>query len=288
MIELRDITVKRSGTTVLDSLSLVVPSASFVSVLGESGAGKSTLLAVISGLLPQDSGQVLFDGEPIDDVPTYKRKVAVVFQDSRLFPNMSVAENVAFPLRMQGVPKVQRLQAASETLASVQLEGMERRAPSELSGGQRQRVALARALAGRPSAILLDEPFSGLDESLRDEMRQLVLALHEETGTTMLMVTHDAREALMMSDEMAYLSQGRVVQFGPPADILQHPAAEEVAASFGSTMAIEGAVNNGQFTCRKLTVPARGLGSGPAVLLRTHDGVVVVHALSDADAAPTQ
>lgn len=285
MIELKDISVKRNGASVLDSLSLVVPSASFVSVLGESGAGKSTLLSVISGLLPQDSGQVLFDGEVIDDVPTHKRKVAVVFQDSRLFPNMTVAENVAFPLRMQGVAKEERLQAASETLASVQLEGMEGRSPSELSGGQRQRVALARALAGNPSAILLDEPFSGLDESLRDEMRHLVLALHEETGTTMLMVTHDAREALMMSDEMAYLAQGRVVQFGTPADILQHPAAEEVAASFGSTLAIEGAVENGQFTCRKLAVPAPGCANGPAVLLRTHDGSVDVHALSGAEAS---
>lgn len=302
-ISLDSVSLATKGTPRLVDVSFEVPGGSFISVLGASGAGKSTLLGVVSGLIPQDSGRVLFDGRPVDDVPAYRRDVAVVFQDARLFPNMNALDNVAFPLKVRGVGRRERRERAAAMLAQVQLEGMGRRGVHELSGGQRQRVALARALVAGPRAVLLDEPFSGLDESLRDDMRRLVLDLHDRLGTTMLMVTHDPMEALVMSDRVAYLSHGRLVQYGTPTDVLLHPVTPEVAESFGAAHALEGRVVQGVFTCGKLQIPlaavaqANGRGSGgcgggcgcggvlppvpdgPAVLLRTASGFVDVHAL---------
>ena len=297
-IALDSVSLATKGIPRLVDVSFEVPDGSFVSVLGASGAGKSTLLGVVSGLIPQDSGHVLFDGRPVDNVPAHRRDVAVVFQDARLFPNMNALDNVAFPLKVRGVGRASRRERAAAMLAQVQLEGRGRRGVHELSGGQRQRVALARALVAGPRAVLLDEPFSGLDESLRDDMRRLVLDLHERLGTTMLMVTHDPMEALVMSDRVAYLSHGRLVQYGAPADVLLHPATPEVAESFGAARALEGQVVRGVFACGKLQIPlaavaqANGRGDGcgcagvlppvsdgPAVLLRTASGFVDVHAL---------
>lgn len=297
-ISLDSVSLATKGTPRLVDVSFEVPGGSFVSVLGASGAGKSTLLGVVSGLIPQDSGRVLFDGRPVDDVPAYRRDVAVVFQDARLFPNMNALDNVAFPLKVRGVGRRERRERAAAMLAQVQLEGMGRRGVHELSGGQRQRVALARALVAGPRAVLLDEPFSGLDESLRDDMRRLVLDLHDRLGTTMLMVTHDPMEALVMSDRVAYLSHGRLVQYGTPTDVLLHPATPEVAESFGAARALEGQLRQGVFACGRLRVPLAAVGQangcgdgcgfagvlpqvpdGPAVLLRTASGFVDVHAL---------
>ena len=273
------ISLTLAGKTILDNISFEVADGEFVSVLGESGAGKSTTLKIVAGLLPQDAGTVSFDGEIVDDVPTHKRSCAIVFQDIRLFPNMSVRDNVAFPLKMQGVAKQERLARADELLEAVRLEGMGKRHTYELSGGQQQRVALARALAGRPRAILLDEPFSGLDEQLREEMRELVLSLHERFGMTSLMVTHDPDEALTMSDRIVYLSNGVLQQDGAPADLLLHPANDTVAACFGDTAAIEGVVADGTFRVGKLVVPAPDVRNGPAVLVRVKGGTPFVHAL---------
>ncbi len=293
-IALDSVSLATKGTPRLIDVSLEVPDGSFVSVLGASGAGKSTLLGVVSGLIPQDGGHVLFDGRPVDDLPAHRRDVAVVFQDARLFPNMNALDNAAFPLKVRGVGRKERRERAAAMLAQVQLEGMGRRGVHELSGGQRQRVALARALVADPRAVLLDEPFSGLDESLRDDMRRLVQDLHGRLGTTMLMVTHDPMEALVMSDRVAYLSHGRLVQYGAPADVLLHPATPEVAESFGAARALEGRVAQGVFICGKLRVSlgqvaqANGagragalpqVGDGPAVLLRTASGIVDVHGL---------
>lgn len=271
--------VKVSGKDAprLDDVCLEVPSGALVSVLGPSGAGKSTLLGVVSGLVAQDAGSVLFDSLPVDDVAAHRRNVAVVFQDARLFPNMSVLDNVAFPLKVRGVGRARRREQARRMLADVQLEGFGDRRTHELSGGQRQRVALARALVADPGAVLLDEPFSGLDESLRDDMRRLVLDLHERTGTTMLMVTHDPFEALAMSDRVVYLSHGTVVQDDEPGRLLASPATPEVAAGLGGTRALEGRVEDGAFSRGKLRIDAPGVPDGPAVLLRTSDGVVRVH-----------
>lgn len=282
-IELRGVGLRTGGVRRLDGVDLEVADGAFASVLGVSGAGKSTLLGVVAGLTAQDEGEVLFDGAPVDGLPAHRRGVAVVFQDARLFPHMSALDNVAFPLKVRGAGRRQRRERAAELLEQVQLGGLGGRSPRELSGGQRQRVALARALAADPRAVLLDEPFSGLDERLRDDMRRLVLDLHGRLGTTMLMVTHDPAEALTMSDTVAYMSAGRVVQAGRPADLLLDPATPEVAAGFGTTLALEGEVRGGAFACGRLRVDLARLGdgaaqapAGPAALLRFADGCVRV------------
>ena len=284
-LALDNITLTLDGKRILDDISFEVHDGEFVSVLGESGAGKSTTLKVIAGIIYQDKGRVLFDGQAIDDEPAHKRGCAIVFQDIRLFPNMNVRDNVAFSLKMQHVGKQERYRIADEMLEAVQLAGMGDRRTHELSGGQQQRVALARALAGKPRAMLLDEPFSGLDEQLRDDMRRLVLDLHERFGMTTLMVTHDPDEALVMSDRIVYFSEGRLLQEGAPADILLHPAHEAVSACFGDTSAIRGAVRNGVFETGKLRVDAPAVSDGDAVLVRVKDGGVFVHALADATGA---
>lgn len=295
-LTLENIDLKLGGKDILHDVSFNVQDGRFVSVLGESGAGKSTTLKVIAGLLPQDSGRVLFSGACVDDMPTHKRNTAIVFQDIRLFPNMDVRQNVAFPLKMRKVARAERLATAERMLAAVQLEGFGARRTYELSGGQQQRVAVARALAAKPDALLLDEPFSGLDEQLRAEMRQLVSRLHEEFGMTSLMVTHDADEALTMSDRIIYMSDGRVVQEGAPADLLLHPASDVVRAAFNDASSIEGRVESGIFTSGKLNVPVAELGAtsrldatsshegetipdGPAVLVRVPDRTPFVHPL---------
>ena len=278
-IELDDIRVVRGGRTVIDGMSLAVPEGAFASILGPSGAGKSTLLGVVSGLLVQDGGSVRFDGRAVDALPAHKRGVAMVFQDARLFPHMSAGDNVAFPLKARGVAKAERRAEAEEWLARVQLAGFAGRRVQELSGGQKQRVALARALAAHPRALLLDEPFSGLDEALRETMRRLVRRLHEETGVTTLMVTHDAMEALVMSDTVTYVHEGGIAQAGSPAELLLHPTAACVAESFGGARALEGTVRSGAFARGCLQVPAPGVADGPAVLVRTAAGSVAVHAV---------
>lgn len=273
-----DLTLK--GKKILDDVGFEVADGQFVSILGESGAGKSTTLKVIAGILPQDSGQVLFDGVCVDDIPTHKRNTATVFQDIRLFPHMDVQQNIAFPLKMRKASKTERVETADRMLDAVQLEGMGGRRPSELSGGQQQRVALARALAAHPRALLLDEPFSGLDEQLRAEMRQLVSQLHREFSMTSLMVTHDPDEALVMSDRIIYMNDGCVIQHGTPAELLLHPASPLVRAAFNDSSSIEGTVAQGQFTSGKLTVPAPDVPDGPAVLVRVPDREPFVHPLS--------
>lgn len=278
-LSLENITLSLGGKTILDDVSFTIGDGRFTSILGESGAGKSTTLKVISGLLPQDSGRVLFDGTCVDDVPTHKRDVAIVFQDIRLFPNMDVAQNVAFPLKMRKVGKAERMKVAEEMLVAVHLEGFGNRRTYELSGGQQQRVALARALAAKPRALLLDEPFSGLDEQLREDMRRLVSSLHEQFNMTSLMVTHDPDEALTMSDSIIFMNEGRLVQKGSPCEMLLDPSHETVETCFGDSAAIEGEVLGGRFISGKLDIPAQGTPDGPAVLVRVPDREPFVHSL---------
>ena len=274
-IELDRVSLTAKGTPILRDICLRVEEGTFTSVLGASGAGKSTLLGVISGLVEQTAGSVAFDGRPVDAVPAHRRDVAVVFQDARLFPHLNALENIMFPLKVRGVGRSRCRERAEELLAAVQLAGLGGREIRELSGGQRQRVALARALAPRPGAVLLDEPFSGLDESLRDDMRRLVLELHESMGITMVMVTHDPLEALVMSDQVIYLADGRVVESGAP-DALLRSSNPLVSASFGGAAAVEGAVERGTFVRGRLQVEAHGTPDGTAILVRTADGSIRV------------
>lgn len=255
----------KRARTVLGDVSFSVPDGAFCSLLGESGAGKSTILKVIAGILLQDGGSVLFDGAPVDGLPAHRRGIGFVFQDVRLFPHMTVEENVAYPLRMAGVGKRERLARAGELLERVQLPGFGPRRVQTLSGGQAQRVALARALAAAPAALLLDEPFSGLDESLRDDMRSLLLRLHREDGLTVLMVTHDANEAIMMSDRIVALDGGHISQIGTPEELYRRPATAKIAACFGDCSVLKGCVKSERFILDGIVLPALGIGDGPAV-----------------------
>ncbi len=306
-IDLDHIGLSAKGTPLLRDVCASVPHGAFVSILGESGAGKTTLLRVVSGLAVQDEGRVLFDGQAVDDMPASRRGISMVFQDARLFPNMSVLDNVAFPLKVRGAKRAARREQAAHMLEKVQLTGLGERRAHEISGGQRQRVALARALVAAPGAVLMDEPFSALDESLRDDMRELVLALHAELGLTVLMVTHDPVEAVTMSDQVIYMAGGAVEQAGTGADILMRPATDHVRSCFKDTVAIEGVVERDgtsagerggagaassagvasnpataaaprAFRARKLRVPCEA-PCGAALLVRTRAGVTTVKPL---------
>ena len=197
---------------VIKDVSLSVNQGEFLSLLGPSGCGKTTLMKAVAGILPAQGGRILLDGEDITSLPIHKRGTVIVFQDMRLFPHMTVEENVAFPLKMQGVSRF-RAAGTGQGPAGKSPDGrIPGRRPSELSGGQQQRAALARALAARPRLLLLDEPFSALDENLREDMRNLVLQLQREFHMTVILVTHDREEALSMSDRIALMFSGRLVQ----------------------------------------------------------------------------
>ena len=204
-LDINNLTVELNGHLVLEDLSLRVAEGEFIAIVGHSGCGKSTLLKTIAGINEVKSGTIVLDDEVINNIPAYKRGAVIVFQDMRLFPHMTVAENVAYPLKIRGAGKAERIEAAKKYLSYVQLDGLEDRRIDQLSGGQQQRVALARALAAEPKLLLLDEPFSSLDEELREDMRQLIMGLHKELGMTTIMVTHDIHEAESMSDRVIRL-----------------------------------------------------------------------------------
>ena len=247
-LEIKDLSVELNKTRILKGIDLGIEDGEYLSLLGPSGCGKSTLLKTIAGLIPVSGGTVSLGGEIINEVPAYKRGTVIVFQDMRLFPNMTVAENVAYPLRIKGMNKSERLRKAEEYLGYVRLDGLGDRKISRLSGGQQQRVALARALASEPQIVLLDEPFSSLDENLREDMRKLVKDLHRRFHMTTVMVTHDRQEALAMADRVAIMFDGQIVQDGTPDEILMHPADERVSQYFGNNSYIRGIIRSGVFT----------------------------------------
>lgn len=255
-LEIEKLSVALEGRDILRNVSLQVEDGEFLALLGPSGCGKTTLLKAVAGLVALRSGRVRLGGEDITALPPHRRGVVILFQDIRLFPHMSAAENVAFPLRMRGVGRLARLAQAEDLLARVRLPGYGARQVGSLSGGERQRVALARALAARPRLLLLDEPFSALDESLREDMRSLVLSLHREFHVTTVLVTHDRREALRMSDRVALLFQGEIDQCGTAEEVYLHPATRRGADYFGGCTYLDGEVRGSVFRCGLLTLPA--------------------------------
>ncbi len=270
-LEIRDISVSYDADVVLNRLSLSVREGEFLSLLGPSGCGKSTLLKTIAGLLVPSEGSIRLDGREITRCPVHKRGTVVVFQDMRLFPHMNVENNVAFPLKMQGVGKAERLEIAREILRTVQMDGFAHRLPGELSGGQQQRVALARVLAAKPKLLLLDEPFSALDENLREDMRALVLNLHREFGMTTILVTHDRQEALSMSHRIAVMEEGVILQMDTPEEVYHHPASRRVAEFFGNCTWLRGSIKNGIFHSGQLQLPAAYRDGAYDMLLRPHN-----------------
>ena len=244
-VVLDQLTKSYHSELVVDKLSLVMPSAEITALLGPSGCGKTTTLKMIAGLIRPTSGEILFDGKSMLGISAEKRQAVMVFQNYLLFPHLTVEENVGFGLKMRGESKTVIRSKVGEFLNLVQLEGMEKRRPSQLSGGQQQRVALARALIVEPRLLLLDEPLSNLDAYLRDEMRELIRQIQRQTGITTMIVTHDQEEAVVLADQIALIFDGKLAQLGDPTRFYERPATEQVARFFGGTNFIAGSVQAG-------------------------------------------
>jgi spermidine/putrescine transport system ATP-binding protein len=229
-----DACTKAFGDTVaVHHVTLRIPGGEFFSMLGPSGCGKTTTLRMIAGFETPDTGRIVLQGVDVTAVTPQKRNVNMVFQHYGLFPHMTVAENVAFGLKIKRLPRTEIETRVRDVMRTVRLEGMEDRRPAQLSGGQQQRVALARALANRPAALLLDEPLGALDLQLRKEMQLELKRLQDATGTTFVYVTHDQEEAMTMSDRIAVMNGGRVEQVATPRELYQHPASPFVAGFIG-------------------------------------------------------
>lgn len=224
----------------LNNVSIEIHQNEFFTLLGPSGCGKTTLLRLIAGFDHPTSGQILLHGDDISLLPPYERPINTVFQNYALFPHMTASENIGFGLLMQGRPKSEIVSTVADMLQLVQMEAMKDRKIAQLSGGQQQRIALARALAPRPKVLLLDEPLSALDLKLRKEMQIELKRLQHETGITFIFVTHDQEEALTMSDNIAVMRNGQVLQVGSPRQIYDHPADRFVADFIGETNIISG------------------------------------------------
>jgi putative spermidine/putrescine transport system ATP-binding protein len=219
----------------VDGVTLDIAEGEFFAMLGPSGSGKTTCLRLIAGFEQPDEGHIEIFGETAEGVPPYKRNVNTVFQDYALFPHMTVGENVAYGLRIKGVPRADREAKARGALAMVKLARYEDRRPAQLSGGQRQRVALARALVNGPKVLLLDEPLGALDLKLREQMQEELKTLQRELGITFVFVTHDQGEALSMADRVAVFNEGKIVQVGVPDDVYERPQSRFVADFVGSS-----------------------------------------------------
>jgi ABC-type Fe3+/spermidine/putrescine transport system ATPase subunit len=259
----------------LRDVALTVEPGAFVTLLGPSGCGKTTLLRIVAGFLQPTAGRILLGSRDVTRLPPHRRPVNTVFQRPTLFPHLDVGENVAFGLRVAGVPQGEIVRRVGEALALVRLEGYERRRSHELSGGQMQRVALARVLVGRPRVLLLDEPLSALDLAIRLEMEVELRRVHRETGATFVYVTHDQREALALSDRIVVFNQGRVEQSGTPEEIYRAPASPFAARFVGdaNVIAVEVAGASGGRTDliigdARLPGPSgASIASGPAWLV---------------------
>jgi spermidine/putrescine ABC transporter ATP-binding subunit len=234
-VEIQDVTKRFGEVVAVDGVSLAIGRGELFALLGPSGCGKTTLLRMIAGFETPDAGTIRIQGQDVTRVPPHKRPVNMVFQQYALFPHLTVAENVGFGLRYQGLASREQARKTGEALALVRLTGFEKRRPDQLSGGQRQRVALARALVLEPQVLLLDEPLAALDPNLRREVQVELKSLQRELGISFVFVTHDREEALAMSDRIAVMSQGRVEQVGSPAGVFESPETEFVARFLGAT-----------------------------------------------------
>lgn len=271
-LSLAHVTHHYGGALAVDDVSLSVAPGELVCLVGPSGCGKSTLLRIIAGLVRQTSGQVFIDGAEVAGERSFvapeKRHVGLMFQDYALFPHLDVLQNVAFGL--SSLPRAQRIRTAMAALEAVGMTRYLRSYPHTLSGGEQQRVALARAMAPRPKIMLMDEPFSGLDRRLRDEVREQTVAVLAESGAATIMVTHDPDEAMLLADRIILMRKGRIVQTGTPEALYYHPVDAEAAEFFSSFNRLHGLVHNGRVATPLGDVAAMKLteGSGAEVLIR--------------------
>lgn len=245
-ISIRGVSKKYGAFTALDGVDLEIESGEFVTLLGPSGSGKTTLLMVLAGFIRPDSGAVSFGDRDVSLTPPHQRDVGMVFQNYALFPHMSVAGNIAYPLKLRNTAKDQIARRVKEALELVQLGDLGDRRIDQLSGGQRQRVALARAIVFEPRILLMDEPLSALDKKLREQMQIEVRHLHQRLGMTTVYVTHDQREALTMSDRIAVIDRGRFRQIGKPRDIYERPQSRFIAEFIGESQFLPVSIRDGK------------------------------------------
>ena len=240
LIRLTNLTMEFDGETVLDGINLYINDHEFLTLLGPSGCGKTTTLRIIGGFLTPTAGEVLFDGQKINDLPPYRRKINTVFQRYALFPHLDVYDNIAFGLRIAKLDPVEIDRRVQEMLDIVSLRGFENRKVTQLSGGQQQRVAIARALVNQPKVLLLDEPLGALDLRLRKDMQNELKRIQQAMGITFIYVTHDQEEALSMSDTIVVMDKGRIQQIGTPEDIYNEPKNAFVADFIGESNILDG------------------------------------------------
>jgi putative spermidine/putrescine transport system ATP-binding protein len=266
-----------AGGTVpaVDDLNLHVQAGEFITLLGPSGSGKTTTLMLLAGFEAPTSGTIRLEGRPIETLPPHQRGMGVVFQSYSLFPHMTVAQNVAFPLSVRKTSMATVREKVAAALAKVQLQHLALRKPQQLSGGQQQRVALARALVFEPRVVLMDEPLSALDKKLREEMQLEIRRLHRELGVTMVFVTHDQAEAMTLSDRVAVFNQGRIEQLAPPQALYDHPANVFVAGFIGDNNTLPGRVDADNLLrlpdgrgLRARSVGTLGAGAGAQLCVR--------------------
>ncbi|MDP8968473.1 MAG: ABC transporter ATP-binding protein [Actinomycetota bacterium] len=290
MLECRGLSVAADQALILPAVDLRLQRGMLTALLGPSGAGKTTLLRAIAGLQSISAGSVSLAGEPIDQLPAHRRGVGLVFQQPRLLPHLSVVENIAFPLRLSGVPRRERGARARGLLDDVGLAGLAERSVRGLSGGEQQRVALARALCAEPRVLLLDEPLSALDPARRDELRGLIARVQRERRLTTLLVTHDRNEAAQLGDSLAVMLEGRIVQHGHPRELFERPGSPVLARFLGMRNLLRGAVRDGRLVLDEGAVDVDApdgaalvairpehvrLNSGGPLRLRVHASVYV-------------
>jgi len=245
-VSLRHVTRRFGAVTAVDDICIDIAAGELFFLLGPSGCGKTTLLRSIAGFCELDSGEIWFDDRRVDSVPPHKRNSAMVFQNYALWPHMSVEENVAYGLKARGIRGAECARRVHRALETVHMDEMAKRRPTELSGGEQQRVAVARALVIEPDVVMLDEPLSNLDAKLRIEMRREIRRIHDQTGITMVYVTHDQKEALSMAERVAVMRDGKVEQIGPPRKIYSAPRNRFVAEFLGEVNLFQGTVLEAQ------------------------------------------
>jgi len=285
-IELNQVAKKFGDVYAVQPMDLTIKDGEFVALLGPSGCGKTTMLRIIAGLeTPDQGGRILFDGADMTAVPIEQRHVGMVFQSYALFPNMSVADNIGYGLKIRGVGRAARAQRIAEMVALTNIGGLENRRIDQLSGGQRQRVALARAVAVRPRVLLLDEPLTALDASLRDRLRSELNRLLRSLGITAIYVTHDQAEAMELGDRIVVMRKGAIAQIGTPREVYFTPASRFVAEFVGAANIIEAPLANGQLLLPGGRLAIAGAADAAAVVAMIRPETIRIAAIADASLA---
>lgn len=284
-VNIADVSMSYGSFKVLHNIDMQISPGEFVTLLGPSGSGKTTLLMTIAGFAQIDSGKIEFSGKEISGLPAERRNIGIVFQNYALFPHMTIGDNVGYPLKVRRWNRADREKAVREALSRVQLAHLADRKIGQLSGGQRQRVALARALVFNPAVLLMDEPLSALDKSLREDMQFEIKEIQKRLGITTISVTHDQREALAMADKIGIMQAGQVAQFSSSRDVFEKPVNSFVAQFIGDTNLLHLRQSAGRYFLGDLPVSDHAVGGPAALVLRSdetellheqpHDGVYV-------------